>query len=114
MSKKKRAALRTALIERRKVIHSADRLLMRADTVAARPSSNADLQRANVTQAVLFYECAAHAYARTSLSLMSRKAWQATKDCYQNLGDQSGVQRCDEHLAAIPFDPWDLDPNSSY
>ena len=79
-------------------------------TPAGTPRSLAAEAR-NPKQAALFYEAAARAYLRGTLGLMSRKPWASAKECYQRLGDELNVAKCDRLRAAIPA-YWDDDDQS--
>ncbi|MCG3774805.1 MAG: hypothetical protein JW395_1630 [Nitrospira sp.] len=104
MKKKKPSNGLTPWKARQRAIQSADSLLAKADALLA-------AEARNPKQAALFYEAAARAYLRGTLGLMSRKPWASAKECYQRLGDELNVAKCDRLRAAIPA-YWEDDDQS--
>ena len=97
---------------RQQAISSADGLVARGSALVAAGGSDPKRLEKSLKQAAMFFEAAARAYRRADLGLLARKPWDLAKDCYAQLGDQSGVVKCDLQRASIPV-YWDDDPSGS-
>ena len=99
--KKKREDLRNTLTQRQGAILSGDRLLARAEALAAASAAVAAQDRKKLRQAAIFYEGAARAFQRATLSLTAKTSWGHARECYEQLADAKFATMCREHQDAI-------------
>jgi hypothetical protein len=99
--KKKRDDLRNTLTQRQEAIVSGDRLLTRAEFLAAASAVDAKRGRQKLREAALFYEGAARAFQRATLGLTAKASWGHARQCYEQLSDAKCATMCREHQESI-------------
>jgi hypothetical protein len=98
----KKKSLTQELQHRRGAIAEADRLCTDCENLTTLPPQSSERAARYWRRAAKFYGMAALLYRQSGLGLRAAAAWQAAAQCFQALGLENDVKRCELSAKAIP------------